>query len=284
MGNGKLKLPATRLIILAAIAGVVAGGVAVYVSGGYSGNNPGSVAAGADGDAACAGKAEAAKAIAASATGDVAAMLPADPPQSLRSLAFDGPDGKPMTLADRAGKTLLVNLWATWCAPCRAEMPALDALQAAKGGGDFEVVAINVDTGDDAKPKKFLADTGVKTLAYYRDAIDGRVQHAQGKGAGAGPAGDAAGRPARLPRGRHERPGRLVRAGCGEAGGRSARPQIAASPGCGPGRASRLPFVKHDAVCRRCDDAGRPRKYLSLNAARPCSASIRRWASGRGIA
>jgi thiol-disulfide isomerase/thioredoxin len=173
MGNGKLKLPATRLIILAAIAGVVAGGVAVYVSGGYSGNNPGSVVAGADDDAACAGKAEAAKAIAASATGDVAAMLPADPPQSLRSLAFDGPDGKPMTLADRAGKTLLVNLWATWCAPCRAEMPALDALQAAKGGGDFEVVAINVDTGDDVKPKKFLTDTGVKTLAYYRDATMG---------------------------------------------------------------------------------------------------------------
>jgi thiol-disulfide isomerase/thioredoxin len=173
MGNGKLKLPATRLIIMAAVAGVIAGGVAVYVSGGYSGNNPGTVAARGDGDAACAGKAEAAKAIAATATGDVAAMLPADPPQSLLALAFDGPDGKPMTLADRAGKTLLVNLWATWCAPCRAEMPALDALQAAKGGGDFEVVAINVDTGDDAKPKKFLADTGVKMLSYYRDASMG---------------------------------------------------------------------------------------------------------------
>jgi thiol-disulfide isomerase/thioredoxin len=169
MGNGKLKLPETRLIILAAIAGVIAGAVAVYVSGGYSGNNPGTVGAGEDGDAECAGKAEAAKTIAASATGDVAAMLPADPPQSLRSLAFDGPDGKPMTLADRAGKTLLVNLWATWCAPCRAEMPALDALQAAKGGGEFEVVAINVDTGDDSKPRKFLAETGVKSLAYYRD-------------------------------------------------------------------------------------------------------------------
>ena len=78
-----------------------------------------------------------------------------------------------MTLADRSGRTLLVNLWATWCAPCRAEMPALDALQAAKGGSDFEVVAVNVDTGDDVKPKKFLADTGVERLAYYRDASMG---------------------------------------------------------------------------------------------------------------
>ena len=174
MGNGKLKLPATRLIALAAVAGVLAGGVAVYVSGSHSGNNAGSIAGdtGAETDA-CPGKAEAAKLVAANATGDVAAMLAADPPQSLQSLAFNDPDGKPMTLADRAGKTLLVNLWATWCAPCRAEMPALDALQRAKGGADFEVVAINVDTGDDVKPKKFLADTGVKTLAYYRDASMG---------------------------------------------------------------------------------------------------------------
>jgi thiol-disulfide isomerase/thioredoxin len=96
-------------------------------------------------------------------------MLPADPPQSLKTLAFNAPDGQAMTLADRAGKTLLVNLWATWCAPCRAEMPALDALQKELGSEKFEVVAINVDAGDDAKPKKFLADTGVESLGYYRD-------------------------------------------------------------------------------------------------------------------
>jgi thiol-disulfide isomerase/thioredoxin len=100
-------------------------------------------------------------------------MLAADPPQSLQSLRFNDPEGKAITLADRQGKTLLVNLWATWCAPCRAEMPALDALQQAKGGAGFEVVAINVDTGDDIKPKKFLAETGVKSLAYYRDASMG---------------------------------------------------------------------------------------------------------------
>ena len=172
MANGKLKLPAPRLVVAAAIAGVLAGGVAVYVTGGHIGNNPGSTAGDAGADA-CAAKADSAKRIAASAAGDVAAMLAADPPQSLGSLAFNGPDGKPMTLADRSGKTVLVNLWATWCAPCRAEMPALDHLQQVRGGTDFEVVAINVDTGDDVKPKKFLAETGVKTLAYYRDASMG---------------------------------------------------------------------------------------------------------------
>ena len=172
MANGKLKLPANRLIALAAVAGVVAGGVAVYVRGGHSGNNPGVIAGEAGADA-CAAGAEAAKLIAANATGDVAAMLAADPPQSLQSLPFNDPEGKAITLADRKGKTLLVNLWATWCAPCRAEMPALDALQQAKGGAGFEVVAINVDTGDDSKPKKFLAETGVKALAYYRDSSMG---------------------------------------------------------------------------------------------------------------
>ncbi|TIM93265.1 MAG: TlpA family protein disulfide reductase, partial [Mesorhizobium sp.] len=72
-----------------------------------------------------------------------------------------------------AGKTVLLNLWATWCAPCRAEMPALDALQKEKGGNTFEVVAVNVDTGDDAKPKKFLKEIGIETLGYYRDATMG---------------------------------------------------------------------------------------------------------------
>jgi thiol-disulfide isomerase/thioredoxin len=174
VADRRLNLPATRLIVMAVIAGALAGAVAVYVSGGYPGNQPGgTVAGGENGSDVCAAKAETAKAVAASATGDVAAMLPADPPQSLKFLAFNGPDGKPTTLAAMNGKTLLVNLWATWCAPCRAEMPALDALQEKKGGPAFEVVAINVDTGDDAKPKKFLAETGVKHLAYYRDTTMG---------------------------------------------------------------------------------------------------------------
>jgi thiol-disulfide isomerase/thioredoxin len=166
--------PAWRLVLMAALAGAVAGAVAVYVSGPPSGNTPepppAAEAEVSEADvAACAAKSEKAKAVGTAATGGVAAILPADPPQSVKNLAFNAPDGKPMTLADLSGKTLLVNLWATWCAPCRAEMPALDALQKELGGEKFEVVAINVDTGDDAKPKKFLGEIGIKNLAYYRD-------------------------------------------------------------------------------------------------------------------
>ena len=66
-----------------------------------------------------------------------------------------------MTLADFRGKTVLLNLWATWCVPCRQEMPALDGLQAKLGGDDFQVVAINIDTRNLDKPKAWLADAGI---------------------------------------------------------------------------------------------------------------------------
>lgn len=168
----KRAFPAARMILVAAVAGAIAGAVAVYVRVGLSGNSepdrPAAVLDDAD-VAACAGKADAARLAADEATGAVAAMLAADPPQSLKKLAFMAPDGRPMTLADRAGKTLLVNLWATWCYPCREEMPSLNTLQKDMGSDSFEVVAINVDTGDDTKPKKFLTETGVDALSYYRD-------------------------------------------------------------------------------------------------------------------
>jgi thiol-disulfide isomerase/thioredoxin len=168
----KSMFPALRLVVLAVVAGALAGAVAVYVTSRPAGNTgappPSAVVDEAD-VAACAAKADRAKTLAASATGEVAAMLPADPPQSLKALAFNAPDGKPMTLADRQGKTVLLNLWATWCFPCREEMPALNVLQKEMGSEKFEVIAVNVDTGDDTKPKKFLAETGIDTLGYYRD-------------------------------------------------------------------------------------------------------------------
>jgi thiol-disulfide isomerase/thioredoxin len=81
----------------------------------------------------------------------------------------DGAD-KERTLADFKGRVVLVSLWATWCIPCRAEMPTLDALQVKLGGPDFEVLAISQDRAGAAKAKAFMAEIGVQHLPFYIDA------------------------------------------------------------------------------------------------------------------
>ncbi|MGL4975549.1 MAG: thiol:disulfide interchange protein TlpA [Bosea sp. (in: a-proteobacteria)] len=103
------------------------------------------------------------------ATGEMAAVQIAAQPNAMPKLAFNASDGTPRTLADFKGRTVLLNLWATWCAPCRKEMPALDALQAELGGPDFEVVAINIDTRNLEKPREWLRENNISRLAYYGD-------------------------------------------------------------------------------------------------------------------
>jgi thiol-disulfide isomerase/thioredoxin len=119
--------------------------------------------------AACAPAVETAQRIAPLAHGEVAALAVARTPFLVPDLAFKDADGHDRKLADWRGRTVLLNLWATWCVPCRKEMPALDALQRDLGGDKFEVVAINIDTRDAEKPLAFLKETGVKHLAYYSD-------------------------------------------------------------------------------------------------------------------
>lgn len=92
-----------------------------------------------------------------------------DPPKELPEIAFEDRDGGPVTLADFEGRVVVLNLWATWCAPCRREMPALDRLQAAYGGPDFEVVALSVDRGSLDNVLNFLDEVGVEHLEVYRD-------------------------------------------------------------------------------------------------------------------
>lgn len=108
------------------------------------------------------------------ATGEVAALVVDGKPSPAPDLTFEGPDGKPMTLASLRGKTLLVNLWATWCAPCRKEMPDLARLQTAMGSDAFEVVALNLDTRNLERRKPFLEEVGASNLTFYADPA-GRV-------------------------------------------------------------------------------------------------------------
>jgi len=90
-------------------------------------------------------------------------------PEDLPDVKFLDAAGKERTLADWRGKVVLLNLWATWCLPCRKEMPALDRLQRQMGSDTFQVVAVSVDRTGLPGAKKFLADTGAETLALYAD-------------------------------------------------------------------------------------------------------------------
>jgi thiol-disulfide isomerase/thioredoxin len=157
------KPSATRRIPLVA-ATVVIGGLAGFAA--LYGLN---VNRGPAGDPTCRAAVETATRIAPLAHGEVAALTMATAPLKLPDLAFEDADGKPKKLSDFRGKTLLVNLWATWCVPCRKEMPALDELQTKLSGPNFEVVAINIDTRDPEKPKTFLKDANLTRLGYFTD-------------------------------------------------------------------------------------------------------------------
>jgi thiol-disulfide isomerase/thioredoxin len=122
------------------------------------------------GDPACRAAVSTGKKIAPLVHGEVAALSVAQTPFRVPDLAFKDATGHDRTLADWRGRTILLNLWATWCIPCRREMPALDELQALRGGNEFEVVAVNIDTRDPQKPLAFLKENGVTHLAYYSDA------------------------------------------------------------------------------------------------------------------
>ncbi|ACP26442.1 putative Thiol:disulfide interchange protein TlpA [Sinorhizobium fredii NGR234] len=169
MQDQKKRPPAVKLFALAALFGVIAGAAAVYVKETGSGNGGAPPTA----DTSCPLAGEKLATLTPLMRGQVAAMTPAANPRPIGGLDFVGPDGKPRTLASFAGKMLLINLWATWCLPCREEMPALNALQTALGGDRFEVVAINIDTSGDEKPKAFLDEIAVHELSYYRDASMG---------------------------------------------------------------------------------------------------------------
>jgi thiol-disulfide isomerase/thioredoxin len=145
----------------AVLIGAVIGFGVVYGIGGLRRN--------ASGDSACRPAVELARKLAPLAHGEVAALTMATAPLQLPDLAFEDADGKPRKLSEWRGRTVLVNLWATWCVPCRKEMPALDSLQTRLGGKDFEVVAVNIDTRDTDKSRNFLKDANLTRLGYFSD-------------------------------------------------------------------------------------------------------------------
>ncbi len=94
-------------------------------------------------------------------------------PRKLPDFTFQDGEDRSRSLADWRGKVVVVNLWATWCSPCKVEMPTLDRLQSKLGGADFSVIALSMDrTGPDG-PRKFLETAGLKSLPLFIDGSGG---------------------------------------------------------------------------------------------------------------
>gem|GEM_PF-51651 len=144
------------------LAGAVVGLAGIYGIGGLKGNAPGAPA--------CRPAADLARALMPLIHGEVAALTPASAGLRIPDLSFQDPSGQTRRLSEWRGKTVLLNLWATWCVPCRREMPALDSLQAQLGGPQFEVVAINIDTNNLDRPRNWLRDAGIAKLGFFSDS------------------------------------------------------------------------------------------------------------------
>jgi thiol-disulfide isomerase/thioredoxin len=155
----------SRIVVAAIIAAAVLGSVLYAIREPGKETDTQTAAA-----TTCADARKTAERLAPLVHGEIAALSLATQPKPLPELSFAGPDGAKTDLARFRGQLVLLNLWATWCVPCRQEMPALDRLQAKAGTHTFEVVAVNIDTTRLEKPKAFLNEVGVKDLAFYADS------------------------------------------------------------------------------------------------------------------
>jgi thiol-disulfide isomerase/thioredoxin len=91
------------------------------------------------------------------------------PPKPAPALAFEDAAGNPLTLQDFRGKVVVLNLWATWCGPCRKEMPSLDRLQGEYGHDGLYVLPLSLDRGELSQIQTFYEETGIQNLKIYRD-------------------------------------------------------------------------------------------------------------------
>jgi thiol-disulfide isomerase/thioredoxin len=153
-----MKTERMRRLAILALAGI-----GLIAAGGFYATR------GASGNSACAAARQTADRLKPLASGELAALHILDDPAPAPNLVFFADGGTPKKLADFKGRTVLVNLWATWCIPCRQEMPALDKLEGDLGSAKFEVVPINIDQRNPDKPRAFLQEIGVKHLDYFYD-------------------------------------------------------------------------------------------------------------------
>lgn len=107
--------------------------------------------------------------IAALRTGDMQKLVVHSEPKEISGKGFLDGNGDKTSLDAYKGKLVLLNIWATWCPPCRAEMPSIDALQAELGGDDFQVVTVAMGRNPVASIKKFFAEVGIENLPILRD-------------------------------------------------------------------------------------------------------------------
>ncbi len=143
------------LYLIAGILAAVAGFMAVYSNLGGSGN----------GDNVVAPKQNEKK----YSKGHMTAFVVRRKPTQVPEFKFVDADGAEKTLKDWSGKVVVLNLWATWCGPCRHEMPSFDRLKAKFGADNFDVVAISIDQGGRDKPAQFLKKIKIKNLKLYHD-------------------------------------------------------------------------------------------------------------------
>ncbi|MEM7289716.1 MAG: TlpA disulfide reductase family protein, partial [Pseudomonadota bacterium] len=143
-------------------------GLGVYVIPGGYGNMQSQIAESET--ASCALSLERGKTLDAVAVDGMAAFRPIDEPLDVSYISFVDAEGNAKNLGDWKGQTVLFNLWATWCPPCREEMPWFEELQVKKGGKDFQVLPVSIDLGDPAKPKQFYQETGLKELPFMHDS------------------------------------------------------------------------------------------------------------------
>ena len=157
--RSKRQTLAISLFIIAACLGL-----GIYAFLGGSGN-----VLTAQAGKACTGTLERAAKLADLAKGDMAAFMPAERVIDFKELAFKDGTGADKTLADWQGKAIFVNLWATWCGPCRHEMPSINAMSKTFSDEGFDVVALSLDQGSQGKPKAFLQEINADSLNFYQD-------------------------------------------------------------------------------------------------------------------